>query len=113
MTPSEVLGAKTPETAATRFAEWVRKLCKELGNDPNNVFLWSPEETKQRGWGSGWAVCWEEGPFEWAVCTSLGSFLYAGEFGDYSKPGSFPEGLHGDGWFAEPYNNFVLNFYEA
>lgn len=112
MTPNEVLASSTPQEAATRLAEWLREHCSESGSDPKNVFLWSPDEAKERGWGSGWTVCWEEGPFEWAMI-SAGCTLYAGEFGTYSQPGPFPNGLSGKKWFAEQYNSFILNFYET
>lgn len=111
MTPEEVLRATSPKEAATKFAEWLRIQCREIGNNEAHLFLWSPEEAKRRGYGSGWSVCWEEGPFDWTM-VSAGSSLYAGELGNYGSPGPFPEGLDGDGWYSEMYNTFIISFYE-
>ena len=107
MTPAKILKAKTAKTAAKLFHEY---LCKIKGSD-SGLYLWSPEETRERGWGSGWAVCWEEGPYEWTMI-SAGCTLHAGSSGVYSKPGPFKDGLGNKCWYAEPYNSFVLNFYE-
>lgn len=108
MTPAKVLEAKTAKTAAKRLAELIKET---FPDQVKNLFVWSPEETKSRGWGSGWAVCWEEGMYDWTAITA-GSSIYAGESGRYSQPGWFPEGLRGSNWYAEPYNGFVINFYQ-
>lgn len=110
-TPEQVLEAATPRGAASRLAAYLRELAESAGYSPDAVALWSPTKTKELGWGSGWAVCWEGGPYDWAVSLSLGSGLMAGASGSYSKPGPFPGGLNAKGWFAEPYNGFILNFY--
>jgi hypothetical protein len=107
VTAEKVLEAKTPAAAAKRFHTWLTETW-----DARGAVLWSPAETKERGWGSGWSVCWEEGPFEWTM-VSAGSDIGAGETGCYSTPGPFPTGLRGEGWMAEPYNGFVLGFYPA
>ena len=111
MTPNQVLSSKNAKEAATRFAEWLRAQVLEIGYSTKQIFLWSPQETQERGWGSGWSVCWEEGPFEWTSITG-GSTLYAGETGSYSTPGPFPQGLSTHDWMAECYNSFVLNFHD-
>jgi hypothetical protein len=113
--PFRVLSSETPREAATRFASWLRQKARECGYDPKDVVLWSPQRTAELGWGSGWAVCWEGGPYDWAVNLSLGAGLFAGESESYSKPGPFaPWGLSVTGkWFVEPYNGFILNFYEG
>lgn len=108
VTPALVLAAKSPATAAKRLAAYLRQT---FGNDAE-IHVWSPQETKERGWGSGWAVCWEEGPYEWTMIT-LGSSFNAGNSGDFSKPGPFPEGLSTKAFHAEPYNHFILNFYPS
>ena len=111
MNKQSILNAKTPKTAAKRFYAWVLLKAAALGKDSDYIFLWSPEESKQRGYGNCWTVCWEEGPFEWAPAISGGSDLYAGEAENFSKPGPFPNGLRGFGWLAEPWNSFILGFY--
>jgi len=107
MTAAKVLEAKTPAGAAKRLFAFLVERYEAKG-----IFLWSPEETKEHGFGSGWSVCWEEGPFEWTM-VSAGSDIGAGETGCYSTPGPFPTGLRGEGWNAEPYNGFVMGFYPA
>jgi hypothetical protein len=106
ITPASVLEAKTPRAAAARLAAYLRETF-----ETDSVLVWSPQETKARGWGSGWAVCWEEGPYEWTAIT-MGSSFSAGATGNYSKPGPFPEGLSSPTFHCEPYNGFILNFYE-
>jgi len=106
MTAAKVLEATTPAAAAKRFFAFLVERY-----EATEIFLWSPEETKDRGWGSGWSVCWESGPFEW-TSVSGGGDLYGPELGNYSSPGPFPNGLSGPDWHAEPYNGFVMGFYK-
>lgn len=111
-TPADIVRAKTSKTAAKRFHAYICALAKASGQNPDiEVALWSPKEAKERGWGTNWAVAWEGGPYEWAVALSLGSQLHAGDYG-YSQEGPFPSGIHGSGWFCEPYNNFIMCFVE-
>ena len=106
MQPADILARKSCSGAAKALAEYLR-----IKHNANNVYVWSPEETKSRGWGSGWAVCWEEGPYEWAVNLSMGQSPYASELRTGVIGAPFPQGLHSRDWFAEPYNGFILNFY--
>lgn len=102
----------TPEQGAKKFYAWICERAKAQGQTPSiEVALWTPEETEERGWGSGWSVCWEGGPFDWAIAISLGSSLYAGEFDNYSKPAEY-DLMNDKGYWTEPYNGFVLNFHE-
>ena len=105
-TPEYVLAAATPAAAAKRLASYLK-----TQEDTRSLEVWSPEETRERGWGSGWSVAWEEGPHEWAVGLSSGDSLWSGESG-YGKPGPFPDGLSNGQWFAEPHNGFILNFHK-
>ena len=108
MSPTKVLASLSPATAAKALAAYLKKL------DPGaEVLVWSPKEATEHGWGSGWAVCWEGGPFDWALALSGGSSIYAGESGCYSTPGAFPEGLSAHGWYAEAYNGFILSFHKV
>ena len=110
----KVLAAKTPEAACKAFAEFLKTHYQQKVLEPGQYWgtlvVRSPEETKRFGFGSGWSVCWEEGPFGWALCASEGGSLFDAEFGTFSK-GPFPDGLDNDKWYSSPYNGFVLNFY--
>ena len=79
--------ATSPEAAARALH---KAICASGYSNPKHIFLWSPEETAKRGYGNCWSVCWEEGPFEWALDAS-------------SK-------LHTPHWFSEPWNSFILCF---
>jgi hypothetical protein len=59
------------------------------------------------GWSTdtAWAICWEEGPYEWV------HYLDGGieeEFGFELVPVSVPAGIH-----TEPVMSFVLGLYRA
>ena len=100
----------TPEQAATALYNHICKYEISLEGHSHYVFLWSPEESRSRGYGNGWSVCWEEGPYEWAIYMSMGKSIFAGEFSEYSSKeenGIFDR----DEWIAEPYNSFILSFY--
>ena len=117
MLDTEVVNTDSAEIAAKRFHAWLEKWAEEAyGNEYNtsNIYLWSPTETKRRGYGSGWCVCWEEGPYEWALSVTAGEGMLNAEFGQYglSAEGEFASGVTGVNWFAEPYNGFILNFYQ-
>ena len=104
---------KTPATAAKKLYEFLRHKSAEFGQKPDiEIHLWSPEESESRGYSRAWTVCWESGPFEWAACLSSGGDLCNGEFGTYSKESKEIKMLDAEGWFAEPYNNFILSFYK-
>ena len=46
--------------------------CAEYGQDPNwEVVLYNPEESKDRGYTSGWHLIWESGPPQWGVGQSM------------------------------------------
>jgi hypothetical protein len=104
-TPSDVLAARSPQDAAHALARYLK-----TSFDADELVVWSPEEAAQRGFGDAWAVCWESGPFEWTVI-SEGLSLRASELGHTDAAGPFPDGIQGEGWYAEPYNNFILSFY--
>lgn len=58
-----------------------------------------------------WAICWEEGPYEWALNCPHGGVdeelsVLAGKRVDVAPAKDFPEQV-----FAEPYYTFVLGLY--
>ena len=84
---------KTAAGAAKGLYDALLKACKARGiKDPTTeVWIKTPEETEEHGYMAGaWWVCWESGPFEWAVSTYVG-----GPWGH-----------------AEPYWGFDLAFYD-
>lgn len=71
----------------------IRELCKAWDMNPDiECFIRAPGEEAYDGSGAHrWLVCWESGPYQWAIPASL----------------SLPYGL------TEPYHSFDLNFYPA
>ena len=76
--------------AAKGFYEALRTVAEATGSDPDTIFIDTPQESEDRGYGRNWRVVWEEGPFEWAIQTS---FQVTGPWG-----------------FTEPYYSFDLCF---
>lgn len=79
----------TKEAAARALYEALRKASAAIGQNPDReVALWSPDENP---FCKGqWGVCWESGPYQWAVGISM----------EVSGP-----------WgFCEPYYSFDLHF---
>lgn len=103
-TAESVLAATTPRDAAKRLGAYLKGIYGDA-----DIKVWSPEETKYYGWGSGWSVCWEGGPYNWTINLTMGGVINAEDAG-FDKPGPFPNGLHAGKWLAEPYNHFVINF---
>jgi hypothetical protein len=85
--------AKSPKGLAS---ECRRKMIKTFDLNPNYVYLWSPKESEEHGYGKCWTVCAEEGPWEWTIeltgyCESL-----------YNRTDVV----------AQPYNSTILGFYK-
>jgi hypothetical protein len=113
MKPLNLKQYKSAETAARKLHAWVCEKSRELGQDPAiETALWSPEQAAARGYSKSWMVCWESGPYDWAVALSLGSAYTAGETGRYSEPDREVQMLGANGWFCEPYYSFNLSFIE-
>jgi len=71
-------------------------LVKKYGeSETTELILWDKAKSAEMGFGDGDAtLCWEGGPYEWAVNESLTI-----------------EAMTLQGVLAEPYNSFVLCFY--
>lgn len=81
--------AKALHKALCKFAAEVYR------QDPDiELFIHSPEQSVAHGYGKSWRVCWESGPFEWAI------------------PASFECRADDFSWHTEPYYSFDLCFYE-
>jgi len=81
--------AKALHKALCKFATEV------YGQNPDiELFIDSPEQSVARGYGKSWRVCWESGPFEWAIPASSECRAK-----DYS-------------WHTEPYYSFDLCFHQ-
>lgn len=86
--------AKKYATAGDAAKALYKELCKladKVGqNSDIEVRIYSPKESKQRGYCTGWQVVWEAGPFEWAIAASFE--------------------ISNDKWYTEPYYSFDLCF---
>lgn len=101
----------TPEQAAKTLYKWVCAQSLLRGQKPAiECALWSPEEAVERGYGVNWRVSWESGPFEWAVCMSLGGRLEEAERFNYAYNGVPEVVLTSEHWFVEPHYSFDLGF---
>ena len=81
------------ETAAKATHGVLLALATEAGYNTKYVFLRAPGEKRHTPDGTAhWQVCWEEGPYEWAIPASMA-------IGDA-------------GILAEPYYSFDLTFYD-
>ena len=81
----------SPGRAARGLAAALRKLDKRMGGNGSGIWIKSPAESKEHGYVDVWHVCWEDGPYDWAV-------------------GTFISGPWGH---CEPYWGFDLAFYGA
>lgn len=83
---------KTAANAAKGMYRALCELARELGYDAEReVWIKTPEESEAHGTGRCWHVCWESGPYEWAVEASHGA---ANRF-----------------FYSEPHWSFSLCFY--
>jgi len=83
---------KTKAGAAKAFHKALAKTVKEFGMNPDvETFIKTPEESEKAGYGRGWTVSWESGPYEWAIDASW-------------KVQNSPT------WYTEPYYSFDLCF---
>lgn len=83
---------KRPANAAKAFYKALCGVCRDMGLNPDiEVVMQTPEESANAGYGCNWRVCWESGPYEWAVGTSF-------------------DVANDPHWFTEPYYSFDLCF---
>lgn len=114
------------EAVKAQFAEYLKPLVLEADEDgPAITYPGSPEPTLVEDYSREgvWAICWEEGPDEWAYRATMGgtseeervlAAQAAVEFGvdpsttapKADEPVTFPKGV-----YAEPYMSFVLALY--
>lgn len=81
----------TPLQAAKKIRD---AMVKAYG-ESDDLVIWDKEKCSRQGFGEGEAaLVWEGGPEEWAVNVSMS-----------------PVALSLPGILAEPYNSFILNFY--
>ena len=78
MTLIETLGYdprkyKTAAGAAKGLYRLLREHVLEKGMNPDiECFIHSPSEAKEHGYVKSWHVCWESGPYGWAIGTFVG-----------------------------------------
>jgi hypothetical protein len=91
------LPVKTAETMAKAAYKVCCDTCVAYGQNPDyEVFMKTPEESGDflGGQPGVWIVCWESGPFQWAIPASM-------EIGSAT------------GKLVEPYYSFDLTFYPS
>ena len=82
---------KTCAGAAKGFHKSLNAYAKKAGyNTDYGPILRSPSEEVEYTGSKCWSVTWEEGPYEWGICTSFD--------------------VTGDWGYAEPYYSFDLHF---
>jgi len=84
---------KSRSGAAKALYKALCKVAASWGMTPEiEVRIFSPADSKAMGYGENWRVCWESGPYEWAI------------------PASFAITNDKEGWYTEPYYSFDLCF---
>lgn len=103
---------KDPEQAAKAIYELLKKEADNLGADPANITLMSPEDGVKAGTGSLWRIMWEEGPEQWGSLLSMGVSMYDANREEVAMlldkpipPGEPQVGIS-DYWYLEPYYSF-------
>lgn len=113
-TPVDLSEYKTAHGAAKKTYTTLQALAEDMGQNPDEVSFYGPEETRRvrdmRGDHDVYTVAWEGGPFEWAPAVTGGESIYWGEFGG-SIPPEIVGILDGDGWGVECYYSFDLQFF--
>lgn len=102
------INARTPKGAAGATLRAIRTL-------PGGEYAFvRPTEH-----GSGWAVVWEEGPYEWTIIATGPGDIYAEEMGgtlvdayQRNKPTFDFSAGDSNNWFPEPQNHYALNFWK-
>lgn len=85
----------TPTQAAIKFKEMLVEKYGE--SETTELDIWDKAKSAEMGFGEGEAtLVWEGGPCEWAIEESLTAFA-----------------VSLTGILAEPYNGFILNFYNV
>ena len=88
---------KTAKAIAKHVFDYLVEWDKAAGGSGKYIYLWTPEESKERGYSHAWAVCWEGGPDEWAM----------GSSNHETFPGLFDHPTVS----AEPYTSYTLQFF--
>lgn len=99
------ISKKLAEKALAAVKEQFKVYVEGLGSEPTLVESWSD--------GGHWAICWEDGPDEWALRCPEGGFdeelsYLMGKRADTPAAESWPKEV-----FGEPYYTFVLVLYPA
>lgn len=62
---------KTAAGAAKAVHKALAKMCADMGGSPAlEMFIKTPAEALEHGLGENWHVCWESGPYEWAIAAA-------------------------------------------
>jgi hypothetical protein len=104
---TKMITAKTPRGAAVQVHKALLIIAKQLSFNLEEIRL------------DGCTVSWEEGPYEWAIISSMGGNIWEEEAVGtlYKWPATFEnpdgEGLSSKRWHAEPQNGFALSFWKG
>lgn len=93
----KIKGKVTAEKMAKTAYAVLREMSAEQGQNPDiETFIKTPKESHDFMGGQGgiWIVCWESGPYEWAISASM-------KIGEAT------------GKLCEPYWSFDLAFYPS
>ena len=112
---------KTAKAIAKHGFDYLVEWDKATGGSGKYIFLWTPDESKERGYSHAWAVCWESGPYDWAMDASMGSSIGHAEFAaELALEGftdapvnreTFPGLCDHPTVSAEPYTSYILQFF--
>lgn len=103
---------KRVSTVAKKTHKQLQKIAKSMGYNPDHIILLNPDVGDIEGYGRCWQIIWEEGPFEWAPSISAGESVCAFEMRSYKGEAAIPGLVYHPTVLAEPWNNYVLCFYE-
>lgn len=114
--PIDLSGYKTAYGAARKLYETLQAIAEDIGQNPDEVSFYDPAESRRvrdmhPDGADVYTVSWEAGPWEWALALSGGDSIYANEFGSYGLSPEVVGFYESDGWSAEPYYSFDLQFF--
>jgi hypothetical protein len=74
------MNKRTQMAALNALQKLLKREAKKMGFNPDGIFILPAGHSESYP-----LLSWEEGPYEWASALTGGSWLYAGETGQYSK----------------------------
>jgi hypothetical protein len=112
VTFDDVSDADNAYAAAVRTYGALQDLAEQIGSDPDSIILHNPEVSEDCGHGSAWTVVWED-LYDWTMALTGGESAVSRELGRYGGEPEVAGLFRADNFVAEPYNGYVLAFYDA